>query len=122
MCASGYSSRTARSVGVAMTASPTQLGCTIRIRSGDCNIDLGIYRNRRAVPTALPGLRSGHRNSLVQTNPNPEGGFMRRNIALKAVVVLAALLMSTIVRAADTFKIDPIHATVIYRIKHIGVG
>src|SRR5688572_19885660 len=34
MWALGYCSRSARSVGVAITASPTQLGCTTRIFEG----------------------------------------------------------------------------------------
>ena len=42
-------------------------------------------------------------------------------------MVLAGLLAvgfftSGIARAADTYKVDPVHATVIYRVSHFGVG
>src|SRR5678809_746723 len=44
MCADGYSCRSARSVGVAMTASPTHEGWTTRILCGVvCCIRLGKY-------------------------------------------------------------------------------
>ena len=44
---------------------------------------------------------------------------MRLNVA---VVVVAALMMPAFVRAADSFKIDPVHASVIYRVSHLNVG
>ena len=39
-------------------------------------------------------------------------------------VVTIAMLVSgaSVARASDSFKIDPIHGTVIYRINHLGVG
>ena len=43
---------------------------------------------------------------------------MLRRLALAAAVLLAPAFVS----AADTFKIDPVHATVIYRINHLGVS
>ena len=39
-----------------------------------------------------------------------------------AVLSLAVLLTPAFTLAADNFKIDPVHATVIYRIGHLGVS
>ena len=45
---------------------------------------------------------------------------LHRTIA--AVAVLGSSLFVTVARAADTYKIDPEHSTVIYRISHFNIG
>src|SRR5581483_7534417 len=48
---------------------------------------------------------------------NPEGGFMLRHLCVAVIIASFAPLLR-----ADDFKIDPIHATVIYRVSHLNVG
>src|SRR3954469_9454342 len=58
MCADGYSSRSARRVGVAITASPTQLGWTTRsLRGSDIRLP-------SITPPTGPGYRGGVRGPI----------------------------------------------------------
>jgi polyisoprenoid-binding protein YceI len=46
----------------------------------------------------------------------------RRSVCSLALVVLATALMAAPLRAADTYKVDPVHSTVIFRINHLGTS
>jgi polyisoprenoid-binding protein YceI len=46
----------------------------------------------------------------------------RRSVFSLALVVLAAALLAAPLRAADTYKVDPVHSTVIFRINHLGTS
>ena len=46
----------------------------------------------------------------------------RRSAFSLALVVLATALLASPLRAADTYKVDPVHSTVIFRINHLGTS
>jgi polyisoprenoid-binding protein YceI len=46
----------------------------------------------------------------------------RRSVYSLALVVLATALLASPLRAADTYKADPVHSTVIFRINHLGTS
>ena len=46
----------------------------------------------------------------------------RRSAFSLALVVLATALLAAPLRAADTYKVDPVHSTVIFRINHLGTS
>src|SRR3954452_2238822 len=48
--------------------------------------------------------------------------MVRKSIFGWVAAILVATFAPALARAADNFKIDPIHATVIYRVSHLNVG
>lgn len=48
--------------------------------------------------------------------------MLRRPIFAPTFAIAVSLLLSASAPAADNYKIDPVHGTVIYRVSHAGVG
>jgi polyisoprenoid-binding protein YceI len=46
----------------------------------------------------------------------------RRSVFSLALVLVATALLASGLRAADTYKVDPVHSTVIFRINHLGTS
>src|SRR5688572_30022396 len=88
MCDAGYNSRSARSVGVAMTASPTQLGWTTRIFDGLADIGVtSISANGAGRVTAT----RRRRYNVVHMTLRPTGR-LRIAFALLCAAIAIALV------------------------------
>ena len=46
----------------------------------------------------------------------------RRSVYSLALVLVTTALLAAPLRAADTYKVDPVHSTVIFRINHLGTS
>src|SRR5687768_13867327 len=76
----GYSSRSARSVGVAITASPTQLGWTTRIFEGTSDIgvtSIAANATRRASPPLAPSLQCRAHDTTGANGAGDGDGHLR---------------------------------------------
>ena len=45
-----------------------------------------------------------------------------RNLLAWSLLSLASSLLAAPARAADTFSVDPVHSSMLFRVKHLGVG